>query len=219
MVLLSPSVGGLRKLLLVCEQYANSHGLKYNCIKSELMIFKSGNKCPEEVPPVLLNGVPLKRVYVFKYLGHVLCDDMCDDEDIKRERRALATRANMLAHRFGRCTVPVKITLFKAFCTSLYTCALWASCTQRALGDLRVQYNNAFRALMRLPRWCSASGMFAHARVDGFQAMLRARCAASLCRLRGSRNSLLAVLADRWDSQLLIHWTRMHSVVATYTYN
>ncbi|XP_061722965.1 uncharacterized protein LOC133529284 [Cydia pomonella] len=142
---------------------------------------------------------------------------MKDDEDIKRERRALATRAKMLAHRFRRSTAPVKITLFRAFCTTFYTCALWTSYTQRSLSDLRIQYNNAFRALLRLPRWCSASGMFADARVDGFQAIMRARCAAALRRLRGSRNSLLAIIADRLDSQLLVHWTRVHSVVATYT--
>ncbi|XP_061718194.1 uncharacterized protein LOC133525820 [Cydia pomonella] len=78
----------------------------------------------------------------------------------------------------------------------------------RSLSDLRIQYNNAFRALLRLPRWCCASGMFADARIDGFQAIMRARCVAALRRLRGSRNSLLAIIADRLDSQLLVHWTR-----------
>ncbi|CAH4031572.1 unnamed protein product [Pieris brassicae] len=33
MVLLSPSVGALRRLLSICERYAESHGLRYNVKK------------------------------------------------------------------------------------------------------------------------------------------------------------------------------------------
>ncbi|XP_061710682.1 uncharacterized protein LOC133520326 [Cydia pomonella] len=174
------------------------------------MVFKAGNKCPTYVPPILLNGQGLKRVTTFKYLGHLVTEDLRDDADIERERRALAMRANMIARRFHRCTVQVKITLFRAYCTSLYTCSLWTRYTQRSLNALRVQYNDAFRVLLRLPRYCSASGMFADASVDGFYAMLRKRCAAMLGRVRDSRHSLLAIVANRWDSGLLKHWSSMH---------
>jgi hypothetical protein len=210
MVLLSPSVGGLRILIDKCESYALSHNLKYNVRKSEYMVFKAGNKCPSHVPPIRLNGEELNRVHIFKYLGHIVTDDLRDDADIERERRALAVRANMIARRFGRCTAQVKITLFRAYCTSLYTGSLWSKYTQRAMNALRVQYNDAFRVLLRLPRYCSASGMFADAHVDGFHATLRKRCAATLCRVRGSRHSLLTVVADRWDSNLVKHWSSHH---------
>lgn len=210
MVLLSPSVGGLRILIDICESYALKHNLKYNVLKSEYMIFKAGNKCPSFVPPILLNGQQLNRVSSFKYLGHLLTEDLRDDADVERERRALAMRANMIARRFNRCTAQVKVMLFKAYCTSLYTCSLWNRYTQRSLSALRVQFNNAFRVLLRLPRYCSASGMFADARVDGFHATLRKRCAATLHRMRGSQNSLLAVIAGRWDSGLVRHCSSLH---------
>ncbi|XP_047987060.1 uncharacterized protein LOC125226923 [Leguminivora glycinivorella] len=196
MVLLSPSVGGLRMLIEKCESYALNHSLKYNVLKSEYMVFRAGNKCPSHIPPILLNGEQLQRVFKFKYLGHLVTDDLRDDADMERERRALAIRANMIARRFSRCTALVKIALFRAYCTSLYACSLWTRYTQKAFNALRVQYNDAFRVLLRLPRYCSASGMFADAHVDGFHATLRKRCAATLSRVSGSRHSLLAVVAD-----------------------
>jgi hypothetical protein len=115
----------LRQLIAVCEAYAASHGLTYNVGKTNYMVFKAGSKCPFFVPPIFLNGVPLTRVNQFRYLGHLLTDGQKDDVDMERERRALSVRANMLARRFARCTDEVKITLFKAFCTSLYTSSLW----------------------------------------------------------------------------------------------
>lgn len=215
MVLLSPSVGGLRILLDICESYAKEHGLKYYVLKSEYMVFMAGSKCPSYVPPILLNGQQVKRVHMFKYLGHLLTDDLRDDADIERERRALAIRANMIARRFSRCAVRVKLTLFRAYCTSLYTCSLWCKYTLRSLNAMRIQYNDAFRVLLRLPRYCSASGMFADAQVDGFHATLRKRCAATLRRVRASRHSLLNVVADRWDGSLLRHWSSLHLSLRT----
>ncbi|CAH4036168.1 unnamed protein product [Pieris brassicae] len=60
MVLLSPSVGALRRLLSIWERYAESHGLRYNVKKSELLVFKAAKKKPTYVPPVMLGGVALK---------------------------------------------------------------------------------------------------------------------------------------------------------------
>ncbi|CAK1597452.1 unnamed protein product [Parnassius mnemosyne] len=210
MVLLSPTIGALRRLLGICESYAKTHGLKYNVTKSELMVFNSGTKRQLTMPTVKLCDSPLKRVVKFKYLGHWVTEDLNDDLDIERERRALAVRCNMLARRFARCTKEVKVTLFKAYCQCFYTCNLWVRYTQRAYNVLRVQYNNAFRVLLGLPRYCSASAMFAEAHTDGFHAIIRKRSASLLSRLRNSTNSILNTLADRWDSAIMRHWLSLH---------
>ncbi|XP_061707838.1 uncharacterized protein LOC133518223 [Cydia pomonella] len=210
MALLSASVGGLRELITLCEQFATSHGLKYNVKKSEIMVFKAGSNCPTNIPPVCLNGAPLKRVREFKSLGHVLTDDLVDDSDNEKERRALSVRANMIARRFASCSYNVKVTLFRAYCTTFYTCSLWVKYTQRAYNALRVQYNDAFRALLRLPRFCSASDIFAEARLDCFYATMRKRASSAVRRMRASGSVLLAVVADRLDSQFVRHWLSLH---------
>ncbi|XP_028042702.1 uncharacterized protein LOC114252428, partial [Bombyx mandarina] len=107
-----------------------------------------------------LNGTPLRRVDKFKYLGHFVTSDLRDDADIERERRALSVRANMIAR------------------------SLWVLCSQKQYSALRVQYNNAFRVLLGLPRFCSASGMFAEARVDCFFTTMRKRCTSLIGRVR-----------------------------------
>ncbi|XP_063383590.1 uncharacterized protein LOC134669904 [Cydia fagiglandana] len=153
----------------------------------------------------------LERVDTFKYLGHIVTADLKDDKDIERERRALSVRANMIAHKFARCTREVKVTLFRAYCTSLYSCSLWLSYTKRAYEALRVQYNNAFRVMMGLPRFCSASGMFAEARVDCFYATIRKRAASLVRRTRASPNIIMKMIGDRLDSPYLLRCSRLHS--------
>lgn len=121
------------------------------------------------------------------------------------ERRAMSVRCNMLARRFARCTEQVKVTLFRAFCQTFYTCSLWTKYTQRTYNALRVQYNNAFRVLMGLRRFCSASGMFAEHRVDCFYTTMRKRCASLVRRVRGSANSILSMIASRLDCSYINH--------------
>lgn len=203
MVLLGPSAGAIGDLLKVCETYAAAHGLIYNVNKCECLVFEVGGKCRENGPDLFINGSKIKRVSTFKYLGHYLTDDLRDDADIERERRALAVRSNMLARRFARCTDLVKITLFKAYCQSMYTGNLWVSYTKRSLDVLRVQYNNAFRMLLRLPRYCSASEMFAQARTDGFNAILRKKTASLLRRVRDSCNSILRTVGESYSSPIM----------------
>ena len=58
------------------------------------------------------------------------------------------------------CTESVKITLFRSFCTSLYTCELWWNYRSETLRKLCVAYNNVFIFLCSEPRNCSASHMF-----------------------------------------------------------
>lgn len=210
MVLLSASVCGLRRLLCLCEGYAQTHGLKYNEKKSQVMVFKSGTKYPTNIPPLKINGTSLERVDSFKYLGHVVASDLRDDMDMERERRALSVRANMVSRRFVRCSTGAKTTLFRAYCTTFYTCSLWITYTRRSYESLRIQYNNAFRMLLGLPRYCSASGMFADAHVDGFSAIMRKRIASMVSRVRASTNSILNMIAYRVDSPYMNNVIRLH---------
>ncbi|XP_022814469.1 uncharacterized protein LOC111348188 [Spodoptera litura] len=142
----------------------------------------------------------------FRYLGHILTEDLTDDADLERERRALAVRGNMIVRRFARCSVEVKILLFKAYCQSFYASSLWVSHTRRAADVIRVQYNNVFRMLLRLPRYCSASAMFAEARTDGFHAIMRKKVASIFMRVRGSSNGILKMIASRADCPIQRRW-------------
>ncbi|XP_060807436.1 uncharacterized protein LOC106137118 [Amyelois transitella] len=94
--------------------------------------------------------------------------------------------------------------------TFIYTCALWTSFSQRSYDALRVQYNNTFRALFRLPRYCSASGMFADAAIDDFYAIMRKKSLSLIRRVRGSGNRVLRMIADRMDAAVFRRFTELH---------
>ncbi|XP_045765268.1 uncharacterized protein LOC123867322 [Maniola jurtina] len=209
MVLLSPSIRGLRRLLNICEQYARDHGLKYNVKKTQMMVFRAG-KGPERIPSVFLDGVPVERVAQFRYLGHILTEDLRDNQDMERERRALSVRCNMLARRFARCSTEAKLTLFRAYCQCFYTCQLWVNCTASARSSIRVQYNNAYRILMKLPKYCSASGMFADAKVPDYFAIIRSRVAAFWFRIRNSQNEILRVCSECPENRIPKYWLAVH---------
>lgn len=174
-----------------------------------MMVFKAG-KGPENVPPVFLDGAPVIRVKQFRYLGHIVTEDLHDDADIERERRALAVRCNMLARRFAKCSDAVKKTLFRAFCQCFYTCQLWVNFTRRAWSRIRVQYNDAYRILMKYPRYSSASGMFAAAGVSDFFAIIRTRTAGFWARIKTSENQILGTLAECLDCPIYQHWQSVH---------
>lgn len=63
--------------------YAATHGLIYNVKKGEFMVFKTAGKCPEAIPSIITNGINLKEVTRFKYLEHILADDLNNDDDIE----------------------------------------------------------------------------------------------------------------------------------------
>lgn len=193
MVLLSPSVNGLRKLITICEKYAAEHQLTYNVAKTEIVIFKSG-KGPDTVLPINLCGLPIKIVSQFKYLGHIIKENLVDDEDLERQRRSIASRSNMLARRFYHCSKQVKITLFKAYCQSFYTSQLWCKHTKSAYNTLRVQYNNAFRAMLHLPWRCSATDMFAESGVADFFTIMTRLKDSFFKRVSTTSNTLVEVV-------------------------
>lgn len=208
MVLLGPSVGSIRKLVSICEAYVVQYGLKYNASKSKVLVFRGTNNitAPTNVPLIRIGDVALGVVDSFRYLGHIVSANLKDDADLERERRALAVRGNVIARRFAKCSTEVKITLFKSYCQSFYSSGLWVCHTRRAANTLRVQYNNIFRMLLRLPRDCSASRMFAEAHTDGYHAIIRKKVASIFKRVRESSNSILKMIASRFDCPIQNRW-------------
>ena len=59
------------------------------------------------------------------------------------------------------CFRKVKVELFRAYCTPLYTAHLWSRYKKSSMKKLTVAYNDAMRMLLRIPRHSSVSKMFA----------------------------------------------------------
>jgi hypothetical protein len=115
LVLLAPSWSSMQYLIDVLVKQAEDIDMVCNVVKTCCMVFQP--TCKAKVilchfNCLKLNGVDLKYVDVFKYLGQLICNTLSDDLDMKREIRNMYIRANTLFRRFKLCSVKVKINLF-----------------------------------------------------------------------------------------------------------
>ena len=123
MVILTLSWFALQTLLLAVEAEASKLNMTFDTKKTVCMVFNPTDRrkvACASFPDFTLAGCKLKFVDSFRYLGHIIDNCSCDDQDINREFKALFTRTNILSRRFKRCTVQVKVRLFKAFCICFF---------------------------------------------------------------------------------------------------
>ena len=147
-----------------------------------------------------------------KYLGHVISADMKDDLDIMRQCRQLYAQGNALARRFHMCSDNVKVTIFRSYCSSLYTSQLWWKYKVNSIRKLYVAYNNAFRMLFMLPRDCSASGMFAVQNVMSCPALVRKLVFGFYKRVKASQNAIVQAICASdiwWKSSIRANWNKL----------
>ena len=149
LTLLAPSPSALRLMLQKCEQFAESHGLKFNASKTQLVRFGR--------TPVLgcshkfiFCGSVLPVVASAVHLGHILRADLDDSDDILRVARDIARKANCMLVTFAGVDPFVKTKLFQSFCLPLYGSVTWnLSC--RGFKTVEIMLNNCLRKIWRLP--------------------------------------------------------------------
>ena len=209
--LFAPSAKGLQQLLDMCFTYGCSHDIQFNPLKSVVMYIDSRKLGAAR--PMMIGSDQLNLVSNYTYLGHIICDDLSDESDMKAKARQMYARSNMLRQRFHFCSSGVKNKLFTTFFNNIYMCALWVKCTKATFHMFVVSYNNCYRILHRFPMRCSASGMFAAANVNSCSAVLRKCIYSLMTRISRSSNTiicnvvngdlyLLSTLRRRWLTQL-----------------
>ena len=60
----------------------------------------------------------------YKYLRHIINDNLYDETDIKAKERGLYGRCNVLLRTFYFCSERVKNKLFTCYCSNLFLCSL-----------------------------------------------------------------------------------------------
>ena len=111
------------------------------------MHFKSDSIAKFKVPDFILNGETIELVTEFRYLGHILTNNMKDDNDIERQRRTLFIIGNTLIRTFYMCTFEVKIELFRSYCSDMNTPHLWTKYSVTAIRKLYTVYHNSLKIL------------------------------------------------------------------------
>jgi len=104
--------------------------------------------------PIAKNRQIRYTIYVsfFRYLGHIISDRLCDNDDIQREIKNTFIRTNTLICKFNRCSFDVKCALFRSYCLSLYDVALWQNYTLTCINKFRSCYNKCIKSLFGYSR-------------------------------------------------------------------
>ncbi len=145
-ILLCPTLSGLRKMVNVCERYAQQHDVLFNGKKSKLLVF--GSKEPKDVN-VSVNGqnVPLCDTAV--HLGHML-STIDKYECVKDGVKRFNSSVNSFFAKFGGLYSSVKNKLFTQYCCSMYGAQLWPLWHENT-EMLCTQWRNALRRIWKLP--------------------------------------------------------------------
>ena len=133
-----------------------------------------------------LGEAPLAVTNSYKYLGHIITDNLSDEADLEYKERGLYRRCNALLRTFHCCSEEVKNKLFTCYCSNV-----WVKFRKSCMRHFIVSYNNAFRIWHCLPMRCSASGMFASSGVNSCQTLIRRSVYSLQCRLHASLNSIV----------------------------
>ena len=158
-----PSVRWLQRILDVCQTYAESHGIIFNC-----------NCARSTATPVLkLGGQYVKSVDQYKYQGIVLDTKLSDKKEIQRQLRYQYCAENKLRASFSRCSNAVKNVIFRSFCMPIYASQLWCNFEKSCMQRLRVAYIFGCRALYNLPWRASVSSHQVQCNIPTFEALLR----------------------------------------------
>lgn len=175
MVLLAPSWFGLQSLLNVLESSAHEIFMSFNTKKTVCMVFNPSKRhkviC-NTFPVFSLAGCNLLFVENFKYLGHVIDNCLNDDSDIMREVKNLFVRTNLLCRRFRRCSLQVKLVLFRSFCICFYDTALWSNFSAAALLKFKSCYHKCLKYFFGYLKYSSVTNMLLDLGLPSFNTLI-----------------------------------------------
>ena len=136
---------------------------------------------------------------------------MSDDADVFRQVKCLYIRGNIISRKFANCSINVKLVVFKTYCSCFYTSQLWGTCLSRTMNRLKVAYNDSLRMVLGIPRYCSASEMFAYTNVPSCQCVIRLNIYSFMKRIQCMNNEIVHSIVHSdliFSSLLWLNWRR-----------
>ena len=96
--MLSPSIGGLKQMLLICEKFTKEFHVTFNSKKSLAICFGTTES---PTAPTAVNGANIKWTTSVKHLGNILNSLLSDENDITLKRGQFIQSVNKLLSQFG----------------------------------------------------------------------------------------------------------------------
>ena len=155
-VLLSPSLDGLQKMVNTCSNYAKKFHLTFSThenpqkSKTKCMVFQRKTK---KLRSINLNGEDLPWDSTLKHLGTTIRNDInCDmKQDLSEKRAAYIAKNNELNQEFHYAYPSTKIWVNNVYNSSFYGAPLW-DLYSHDFEKLEKSWNVSQRIMLSLPR-------------------------------------------------------------------
>ena len=145
MVLMSPSVTGLKHMLKVCERFAQDYGLFFNASKTQFIVFR---KKPHKGDIVIkFNDTVITEQQRVLHLGHTIYNDL-NKGDTERILSSFFKQYNLFRSKFGSIPSLIQAKLMGTYCTSFYGSNL---ITLKQTERLQVAWRKCLRQVWRVP--------------------------------------------------------------------
>ena len=150
--LLSPSLEALQKMLIICQDYFDSHGIRISVSDN---LSKSKTKCLafniNVVPAnILLYNKPLPWVDSYKHLGHLVHKDENMSHDILSKRGEFISNVHALRQELGSQHPVIFMKLVQIYLSSMYGSNLWDLYSDAAR-SVFISWNVCIREAFNLP--------------------------------------------------------------------
>ena len=145
-ILLSPTVAGLKKMISICEEYAKEHSIMFNGSKSKYLVF--GNY--KYNPNIKVNDENVSRCDSALYLGHLLHTKNTTNEIIDHAIKEFKKSYYGFISKFESCYNSTKNKLFHQYCCSMYGSQLWDK-TGTTIENMYTQWRKAHRQVLSVP--------------------------------------------------------------------
>jgi hypothetical protein len=146
LILLAPTIGALKGMVAICEQYAEKHKILFNGRKSKLIVF---NNTGDIRPKIYVNKEQVEQVSKITYLGHTLHADRNNPhiEDIKRD---FVSKFNAFIGDFSQVSSEINQRLFYTYCMSMYGLNI-CDFESNAMNSLYTEWRKCVRRVLRVP--------------------------------------------------------------------
>jgi hypothetical protein len=210
-ILLCPSVSGMKVMLNICDQYANDHGLAFNATKSECMLIQ--NK--ESNVQFQINNTSLPTVNCVKHLGYMLDKNIDGLLDLDYIIRQFNKSVNILMADFSSISSNVLIKLFLHYCTSLYGINL-CDVTSKLFHRIEVAWRKSIRRVLRISPMAHCNLTYALSGQLPLKLLVLKRIFGFYCSMYYSPNIAISTLARRCLYQSYSNMGRNISYIETH---
>jgi hypothetical protein len=156
-VLLAPSASAMRRMLLICDDYAAQFNVVFcvNASKSKCLRCLPTSTAKhvsqvERFPSFSIGSQPIEFVAKWPHLGHIITNDDVDTDDIITKKSSLIGQINKVLYNFRHVNCLTKTRLVKAYCTSFYGAELW-DLSQNTIESICVAWRKGLRRIWQLP--------------------------------------------------------------------